>query len=456
MRIFHTNDIHSEYENMERLASFLKKYKTSDDLYLDAGDTGDLKSLMVIGSKGVVSATLMNYLKVDAMAVGNNESELGQEWVELITKEMPLLSCNLKTIDGNDLNYLQNSKIITKNDIRFLIIGTSPFYSASLEEGAYNFFLELDGLKSIEPIQAIQQEIEKYQGEYDVCILLSHSGIESDEYIAKSVNGIDIIIGGHSHTQIDDIFKINHTMIVQAKSYAEYIGCLDITFNENKMDQVSYQLIPLDKEEKDQDFIELVNRCNEQAIDQLNEPVAHIEELNYDLVNECHLINFICDALMKLHPCDFAMIYHGIVNHSLKGDVSKMDLIHCSPSKLNPTFVKVMGKQIRDAFELSLDKEYCLQSGKGPGFRGDKLGTLGFSSNVQIKDQKILINGVCLDDQKEYSIMIDDYLQRGARYPSLKTPEKDAKFFRGFIRDLIEDHLNDEECFTSCKIKRGV
>lgn len=454
MRIFHTNDIHSEYENMERLSTFLKRSKTENDLYLDSGDVGDLKSLTVIGSKGEVSATLMNYLHVDAMTVGNNESELGQEWVELMASKMPLLSCNLKNLAGEDLVGLKSSVILTKNKIRFLIVGTSPFYGADLKEGVYNFFLELDGLKTLEPIQQIRQEIDKHKGQYDICILVSHSGIETDEYLAKSIDTIDIIIGGHSHTQLNEPLMIDNTIIVQAKSYAEYIGCLEFEYVENKITDLSYQLISLAGEEKDKAFKEQVELSNQEAIKQLNLPVAHIDCLDFDLIHECHLVNFICDALKEMYPCDLSLIYHGIVSHQLAGDISKMDLIECSPSKLNPTFIKAKGKQIRDAFELSLDVDYCMQSGRGPGFRGDKLGTLGFSSNVKIINNQLFIDGKELNDNQEYSIMIDDYLQRGARYPSLKTQEKDAKFFKGFIRDVIEENLHNQRCFELCRIKR--
>ncbi|MEG0177219.1 bifunctional metallophosphatase/5'-nucleotidase [Anaerorhabdus sp.] len=455
MRLFHTNDIHSEYENMGRLATFLRENKKANDLYIDAGDISDLKSLMVIGSKGLVSARFMNELNVDAVAVGNNESELGKEWLENMAGAMPLVCCNLKTTENEDIKNLLPSKIITKDGTRFLIVGTSPFYSADLREGAYNFFLELDGLKTIDPIIAIQKEIKRNHGNYDICILASHSGIETDEYIAKSVEGIDILVGGHSHSLIEQPLVINNTIMIQARAYAEFVGCLDLTIQDNKIIDYKYSLNTLNKFRQDEDFQMLLEECNENAIEQLNEPIATIEELAFDLTHECRLINFICDALYLMHPCDLAIMYNGIANYTLVGDISKIELIDCLPSKLNPTLVHVSGKQIRDAFELSFDENYCMQSGKGPGFRGDKLGTLSFSHNVSIVDSKLYINNELLDDDKEYSVMLDDYLQRGQRYSSLKTEEKDAKFFSGFIRDLIERNLTNKECFELSLINRG-
>ena len=63
----------------------------------------------------------------------------------------------------------------------------------------------------------------------------------------------------------------------------------------------------------------------------------------------------------------------------------------------------------------------------------------------------ITIDGQLLEDDKSYLIITDDYLQRGSGYPSLKVADSEAIFEPGFIRDLVEKYLMDEELFKFSK-----
>lgn len=131
-------------------------------------------------------------------------------------------------------------------------------------------------------------------------------------------------------------------------------------------------------------------------------------------------------------------------------------MIHTFPSKLNPTLYRVSGKAIREAIMMSFNEEHIRQSGQGAGFRGSILGVLGFSHNVRIsKDGNIIeINGRLLDENRLYTIITDDYLQRGSGYPSLSVDESNALFQVGFIRDVVERNLMNEENYNTASISR--
>ena len=64
------------------------------------------------------------------------------------------------------------------------------------------------------------------------------------------------------------------------------------------------------------------------------------------------------------------------------------------------------------------------------------------------------IDGKPLDPRKDYTIVTDDYLQRGSGYPSLAVPEGEAKFDKRFIRDLVEEYLMNEAVFRAGEVKR--
>lgn len=87
--------------------------------------------------------------------------------------------------------------------------------------------------------------------------------------------------------------------------------------------------------------------------------------------------------------------------------------VHCINQY--PAVYKTKGRNIIEAVKLSLDNEHIKQNGKGPGFRGKVLGTLGFSHNVKITKSPftISVNNKPIEEEKEYQIVTDDYLQRG-------------------------------------------
>ncbi|MPN16807.1 hypothetical protein SDC9_164154 [bioreactor metagenome] len=134
-----------------------------------------------------------------------------------------------------------------------------------------------------------------------------------------------------------------------------------------------------------------------------------------------------------------------------------MSLLELSPSKLNPTRFPLSGWQLRQAVIASLDEKHIQQDGKGAGFRGKVLGTLGFSYNVRIdiKTMTIWVDGELLQDTRIYDCVSDDYLQRGSGYPSLKTPDAQAIFYNGFIRDLLMRQLPNPKLWETCYIQRN-
>lgn len=73
INIYHTNDIHSNYDTLKKVNSYLKQHKTENDFYFDSGDLTDLKSIIVQTDYGFSAMELMNECKLDAMCIGNRD-----------------------------------------------------------------------------------------------------------------------------------------------------------------------------------------------------------------------------------------------------------------------------------------------------------------------------------------------------------------------------------------------
>lgn len=128
LNILHTNDIHSNYANFSKIVSEIKKLKDENTIILDAGDFADFKRLELQGTDGLAAIELLEYAGYNALSIGNNETFNGYNTlVNMATKsKVPFLSCNLNKLGSSDIEGVKKSIIVQKNNLKILIIGTSP------------------------------------------------------------------------------------------------------------------------------------------------------------------------------------------------------------------------------------------------------------------------------------------------------------------------------------------
>lgn len=450
--LYHTNDIHSHFDAYAGLASYLKKHKQSEDLLLDAGDFHDFRSIMISGTSGAAGSVLLEDCAYDAISIGNNEGFSGIQALSIMAKgKAKLLSCNLLTLAKEDIPGVLSHIIVKKAGLRFLIIGISPYDGP---DGDYNKFFHMDGLHIEDPLPIMQSIITSEQGNYDFCVALSHLGYNDDIQLAHQVPKLDLIIGGHSHTYMKEAIRVNQSILFTAHEYGKYLGKLELEIANKKIIAFKGSVIP-NTFEPDPEILKLMQTQEKIAEDNLKQCLYTLKEpLSFDLSKENELINLLCDALALNYPCDFALINHGIVESGLDGEVSKMKLLALSPSPLNPTLVKLSGKQIKAALQHSFNKEHTLDPGRGAGFRGSHLGAIGVSAALSVTQEpfSVTFNQKPLEDEQDYLVMTSDYLQRGSGYPMLKTEE--IQFYSGFIRGVLEKNLDNEDLRELAKKKR--
>lgn len=442
IQIFHTNDIHSNYSFLEKVFVYLQQHRKKNDLYLDSGDYIDISHKMVAVDHGQMAMELLSLCHPDALAIGNNETDLGASLKKLFGR-FPYLSANLSDEFDQPLKNLASSQLFKVANQTILVIGLTPYYNEELKENGYNHFMVMDHLKQQEPFASLREVLTERKGQYDFCLLLSHSGYFVDKKFLEEFEEIDFILGGHSHQ------KICTDQYLQGGK-GELLDVLTLDVSEHGIHFVKSEQIDVEDgkslmfENKRDVFLKRADAI-------LEKEMRIYDELGFDPFHSCELIRFLCEALWKDYGQDLAIMHHGIANQSLLRPVSQKSLLETFPSKLNPTMYSLKGEDILEAYRLSKIEEHIHQSGKGPGFRGMVLGTLSFSSNVQEKDGYLFVNGEKLEDKKVYSIVTDDYLQRGTGYPSLKVKDEVCHYDHGFIRHVIERHLMDEDLFHQVK-----
>ncbi|GEM_PF-109578 len=247
--IFHTNDMHGRLLDAFNTASppaltqigadYIAAIKQSvpGALLIDAGDATQGLPFASL-SKGADVIKLMNAAGYDGMALGNHEFDYGKDQVLINAKlaNFPVVSANtlengqpiLKDVNGNNgTNFIK-----TVNGVK---VG---FFGITTEETLYKTNpANLPGVTFADPIQTSKTEVSKLKAQgAQVIVGIMHIGNDSSseiisEDIANAVNGINVIIDGHSHSVENKV--VNNTLIAQTSCYNANVGRLDITVDSN-------------------------------------------------------------------------------------------------------------------------------------------------------------------------------------------------------------------------------
>ena len=176
---------------------------------------------------------LMNEVGYEASVLGNHEFDYGQERLKA-SMEManyPMLLANIE-VDEDEADLPQPdpyTMIETESGINLSLLGL-----VQVQESGYPSTLptNLYGLTYLNPRDTLEEYMH-LKDESDAFILLSHVGHNWNQQVAEEVSGIDAIIGGHSHTVVEEATKVQDTLITQAGSDLEYVGKVVLTFDEN-------------------------------------------------------------------------------------------------------------------------------------------------------------------------------------------------------------------------------
>lgn len=240
--IYHTNDLHNRHEAFDFLSGVGMNGNT---LLLDAGDAIGGSSTIFRFHETAIDR--MNDLGYHALAMGNRELNYIR-WVLKIRAgqaKFPILSANLEDLTGTTGDFYRSHIIKEISGLKVGIFGLTP-----VQYNDDSNWLPLLKFRFLDPIETSVKMVKLLRKEVDLLILLSHLGIDTDRNIAEKVSGIDLIIGGHTHTLLEEPLKLKDTYIFQAGCYGEQVGKIDLEINQEAGQAVTglkYRLIPVKK-----------------------------------------------------------------------------------------------------------------------------------------------------------------------------------------------------------------
>lgn len=219
--ILHTNDLHGQ--SLARLATLVEEQRALHPLVLLV-DAGDLFSGTAVSSlfQGEAEQDTVLTLGYDALAIGNHDFDFGKKVLEKsLERGVPWLAAN---IWQGDQTFAPPFVIKDLGVVRVLLVGLTTVATPKMA-----FPSNIEGLYFADPVKTLTNILQEQEGNYDLCIVLSHLGYGEDLLLAQRVPGITAIIGGHSHTVLSSPVQIRDTLIVQTGSSAQYLGKVTVS-----------------------------------------------------------------------------------------------------------------------------------------------------------------------------------------------------------------------------------
>ncbi|MFH1845636.1 MAG: bifunctional UDP-sugar hydrolase/5'-nucleotidase [bacterium] len=262
LTIFHTNDMHgaflpepaswrddrAEVGGVIALASHLadQRQSTTASLLLDAGDFMTGNPICVMAEDNVLGAgfvQMMNAIGYDVGVIGNHEFDNGRDnaWRLPGVAAFPLLAADILDENGEP-EFAHEPVIRERGGLKIGIMGVSC--AGLLAVAAHS---HTAGLSMREQARAVREMIAELDPATDLLILITHNGVDGDDELAVELvgSGLDLIVGGHSHTRLNEPLVVGDILIVQAGSHIKNLGRLDLRVEDDRVVAHRGELIQL-------------------------------------------------------------------------------------------------------------------------------------------------------------------------------------------------------------------
>lgn len=443
LTILHTNDVHANYEPWLRCAAFIKARRAELSgqacLYVDCGDHFDL-SVDVCGlTGGRLHLDLLGDAGLDAFVPGNNEfyraSRADLSRLSLASPFPWVLSTVGEAVGGTFGGIHQ--ALLLDRGLPIGILGALAPMDGAAES--------LHGLSSLDlagTLKARAQELRDRGAA--LVILLSHCGLEEDKALAAGTEGlVDLIIGGHSHSTLEEVLLVGDTRIVQAGGLGKFVGELRLEFGAGRPEILDYRLHPVEAlPGPDPVQAAILDRHQKATTSFLGRELCVLPRA----VAREEVLALSAGILKEKFGADLGLSFGPAATAGLPaGPLSLGGLYGICRSFLTPASFELRGSQLARLVRESQDPALAEQRGFGIGFRpqGLAFGKLVFSGlsweGEAREARSISVGGRALDGDAWYSVgsLTHLYDASGGGHPSLDGSRKlQAQNFHNLREDL--------------------
>ena len=481
LHILHINDLHSRIESISRFDGTcgaddeaegkcfggVARVKTAIDMkraelagenvvVLDAGDQFQ-GSLIYTTYKGQAAAEFMNAIGFDAMAVGNHEFDDGPEALAsfIDAVDVPLVSSNLDVSQSNLLNGKLNDHIVLDvGGEKIGIISALATDTVETSSPGPNVIFQDEA----EALAAAVAELEA-EGVTKV-IALTHVGLPKDMELAAEVEGLDVVVGGHSHTLLSNTdekaagaypMMVGDVPVVQAYAYSKYLGHLTVTFDDAG-NVVSATGEPM--------LLDASVTPDEAVAARVAELAAPVEEMKNTVVAaapaaingerescrlvECEMGNLITDAMLDRVADQGIQI--AIQNGGgIRASIYLLELSMCEfytvlPFQNTLSTFYVSGQTIIDALENGVSQTEEVK-GRFPQVAGLTFTWDPSVAPLEGRIVEVLVGGAPIDPAAEYGVVSNNYVRGGGDGYGMFVDAKNAYDFGPDLAEVVADYM---------------
>lgn len=426
LTLLHINDFHGNLlpkpgkegkpatGGMARIAKMVAEEREKNPggtLLLSAGDMfqGTPISNLFRG-KPVIET--MNRMGFDAMTVGNHEFDWGMEAFQDLRKSaaFPFLSANIVDERGALLPGVKPYILLRKKGLKIAVIGiTTPETHYATKPG------NLKGYRVVAVEKSLPALIEKVRKEgAGPVVVLSHLGLDEDREMASKVAGIDLIVGGHSHTEVKTTVVVGTTLIVQAGYYGQQLGVLNISVDAESGRIVRYPEKRILRKVKagpndpvDDAVAGIIRKYDDQIREEFGRTVG---ETRVDLAKrpfESNLGNLVCDAMRKATGADAAIQNNGGIRTTIpRGKITLEQVFMLLPFDNNLMTMDLTGAQIAGILEQNAKTDGMLQ------VSGLKV-VYDMKAPEGSRVKELAVGGKQADPSRIYRVTTNDFLAAG-------------------------------------------
>jgi 5'-nucleotidase len=472
--ILHSNDIHGDFQEevvkgasgqmvggLSRPSGYINKVRREEKnvLYLIAGD-------MVQGSmidsefKGVSTMELMNYLSPDVATIGNHELDYGLYHLLFLEKmaNFPIAVSNLY-IKKFHKRLMRPYIILNVDGFDILIIGiiTDEIMSSLKLDNSIGSFISLEHAS-----EEVGHICNAYKDEdIDLTILLTHIGFEEDKKLAALLDpawGVDMMIGGHSHTILEQPEVINNILITQAGVGTNQLGRFDLVVDDatNSIVEWKWQLLPVDENlaEPDAELQKFIQSFQDVVDRKYNTIICRFaRELTHpDRSRETELGNLFADILAENAQVDVAFLNSGAIRGEKLGPLVTLGAFKSIFPYNSPVHkLVVTGALLKQIFKNTLNPE---EREKQRTILQVSKGVKAVYNDAKRELELLTINGQPVQDDKQYTIALLDYYYQnteallGIKQEAL-TGLASAKVATTAMTDVVEEYLRNHQNLNS-------
>lgn len=424
--LLHSNDMHGDFlaescdENLIGGVGLLSGYVTEarekerNVLYCIAGDMFQ-GSIIDAEYKGISTIEIMNRLAPDVVTLGNHEFDYGVSHLLFIEKcaKFPIINANV-FIKNNRTRMFSPCLVKEIGGMKILFIGiiTEMVMAHAKKDPLVGTFIDTE-----DAAKAVDQICNSYKGvDIDFTVLLTHIGFEEDIQLAKLLSkhsGVDVIIGGHSHTILEKPYEENGILIVQAGVGTNQIGRFDITIDtdSNSIHDYAWQLLPINDqtcprdeglEKLIRDYKDITDLKYSRLVTKFKRKLTHPKR-----TEETALGNLFSDILMESLAVDIMLLGSGSIRSLSLGPIVEYgNLVEAFPYAAGIHLLKLDGALLKKILHYILRKE--MMEGHTECFQYSKGVKIIYDQKAE-EFEEFSLNGLPVEDGRLYTIGLQEF-----------------------------------------------